>query len=201
MNDIERAISEISDIRSRLAASTRFRGYAPEAVAMIGLASLAVIVAQMAWPETLAASSAQIALVWGLVLVASGLTVHGEAVSRSRLEHGGMARAMLRASLRSALPIAFAGTVLGFCVLAFAPQAAWLLPGTWQMLVGVVAFSSYATMPRGIVWPAIWFLLSGGLVTILAGISGDITPFMAGGPFVPGHLAIAWLLYRQGEAQ
>jgi len=198
VNDIERAISEISDIRSRLAASTRFRGYAPEAVAVIGLASLAIMLAQMEWPESLAANSAQIALVWGIVLVASGLTVQGEAISRTRRQHGGMARAMLRGAMLTAMPISFAGVVLGACVLLFAPEAAWLLPGTWQMLVGIVAFSSYSTMPRGIVWPAAWFVACGALVTAWAGLSGEITPWMAGGPFVPGYLAIAWLLHREG---
>jgi len=198
VNDIERAISDISDIRSRLAASTSFRGYAPEAVAVIALVSLAVMVAQMIWPERLAASSAQIALVWGIVLLASGLTVAVEAFSRSRLQHGGMAGAMLRGALRVAVPIGFVEAVLGICVLLFAPEAAWLLPGIWQMLVGVVAFSSYSTMPRGIHWPGAWYLVCGALVTVFAAMAGEITPLMAGGPFVPGHLVIAWLLYREG---
>ncbi|MCX7865401.1 MAG: hypothetical protein N2423_10285 [Novosphingobium sp.] len=199
MNDIERAISEISDIRSRLAASTRFRGYAPEAVAVIGLVSLGVMLAQMVWPDLLGASSSEIALVWGAVLVASGLTMHGEAISRSRQQHGGMARAMLGGALRTALPIAFVGAVVGASVLLFAPDVAWLLPGFWQMLVGVAVFASYATMPRGIVWPALWLLGSGGLVTMLAAGYGEITPLMAGGPFVPGYLVIAWLLHRVGN--
>ena len=199
MNDIERAISDISDIRSRLAASTHFRGYAPEAVAVIGLVSLAVMLAQIAWPDRLGAGNADIALVWAAVLVASGLTVHGEAVSRSRRQHGGMARAMLSGAMRAAMPIAFVGVVAGASVLAFAPGAAWLLPGMWQMLVGVAVFSSYATMPRGIAWPAAWLLGCGGLVTVLSGMSGEITPLMAGGPFVPAYLVIAWLLHREGN--
>lgn len=198
MNDIERAISEISDIRSRLAASTRFHGYAPEAVAVLSFASLAIVLAQMTWPDRLAASSAQIALVWGIVLIAAGLTVAGEAISRSRQQHGGMARAMLRGAMLTALPINFAGLVLGASVLLFAPEVAWVLPGIWQMLNGVVAFSSYSSMPRGIAWPAVWFLGCGTLVTIAAGWAGEITPLMAGGPYVPGFLAIAWLLHRQG---
>jgi hypothetical protein len=199
MNDIERAISEISDIRSQLAASTRFHGYAPEAVAVIGLVSLGVMLAQIAWPAVLAANSAQIALVWGIVLLAGALTVAVEAISRSRRQHAGMAGAMLRGAMRVAAPVVLLGGIVGGCVLAFAPQTAWLLPGFWQMLAGIVAFASYTTMPRGIVWPGVWYLVCGALVMIGAGLRQDITPLMAGGPLVPGHLAIAWLLHREGS--
>jgi hypothetical protein len=198
VNDIDRAISEISDIRTRLAASTSFRGYAPEAVALIGLLSLAVVLAQLAWPDTLARNSAQIAVVWGVVIVASGLTMAVEAITRSRSQHGGMAGAMLRGAMRIAVPVMFVNVVLGGCVLMFAPEVSWLLPGVWQMLVGIVAFASYPTMPRGIGWPAIWYLLCGAVVTFAAAAAQQVTPLMAGGPYVLGHLAIAWLLYKQG---
>ena len=198
MNDIERAISDISDIRSRLAASTRFHGYAPEAVAVIGLLSLAVVLAQLAWPGVLARDSAQVAVVWGIVIFASGTTMAAEAITRSRRQHGGMAGAMLRGAMRVAVPVMAVNIVTGVSVLTFAPEVSWLLPGVWQMLVGIVAFASYSTMPRGIVWPAAWYLLCGAVVTIAAGAAQSVTPLMAGGPYVVGHLVIAWLLYREG---
>jgi len=198
MNDIERAISEISDIRSRLAASTRFHGYAPEAVATVGLISLATLVAQFVWPESLATSDAQIALVWGAVLLCGSIAMSAEAISRTRLEHDGMARAMLRGAMRFSLPISLVCFVLGGSILAFAPQTAWVLPGTWQMLIGVVAFSSYSTMPRGILWPAGMFVLGGAAVTLSAGANQAVTPLMAGGPFVLGHLWIAYVLWKEG---
>lgn len=197
MDEIKKAISDISDIRSQLAASTRFRGYAPELVMTIGLVSLAVVVAQIAWPQSLASGDAQIALIWGGVLLANGLTVAVETIARSRRRHGGMAGAMLRSALLTAVPITCAGFILGVVVLISAPEAAWLLPGTWQMLVSVVAFSSHSTLPRKIVWPGVWYLLCGAGVTILAAQLGHVTPLMAGGPFVVGHLWIARIL--QGE--
>lgn len=198
MNDIERALSDISDIRSQLAASTRFRGYAPEAVAMIGLVSLAVMLAQIAWPDRLAASNAQQVLVWGAVLVASSITVVTEAITRSRRQHGGMAGAMMRGAFRIQMPTSAIGIVVAAVVYLRAPEALWIVPGLWQMLIGVVAFSSTTTLPRTIVWPALWYLLSGTAVMWLAGQDGQLTPLMTGGPLVAGHLAIAWILYREG---
>ena len=198
MNDIERALSEISDIRSQLAASTRFRGYAPEVVAMIGLISLAIMLAQLAWPETLATSTGQQVVIWGAVLAASGITVAAEAISRSRRQHGGMAGAMMRGAFLIQLPTTVIGVVAAIIISSHAPEALWIVPGLWHMLIGVVAFASYTTLPRTIIWPAVWFLLSGAAVMWLAGQDGQLTLLMMGGPLVVGHLSIAWILYREG---
>lgn len=198
MSDIERAISDISSIRAQLAATTHFRGYAPEAVAVIGLASLAIVVAQLIWPERFAASDRQQVLIWGAVLIAASLTIAIEAIGRSRRQHAGMAAAMLQGATRTVLPISATGMVIGGVVLAYAPAMAWIVPGIWQMLIGLVAFASYPTMPRRIVWPALWYLVAGAAVMVLAGYRGAISPLLAGGPLVVGHFAIAWVLHRQG---
>ena len=198
MNDIEKAIADISDIRSQLAASTKFRGYAPEVVALAGIASLLIVIAAALWPQAFGPSSFDQALLWGAVLLASGLTILIEALSRARLQHGGQAAAMLRGAARVLLPVTLTGAVIGYGVLAHAPAAAWVLPGAWQMLIGVAIFASYATMPPGIVWPALWYLASGALVIVVAGSTGMLTPLMCGGPFALGHLTIAWLLHREG---
>lgn len=163
-------------------------------VAAIGLVSLLVMLAQIAWPARLAADDRQQVLTWGLLLVAAGLTMAVEAIARSRREHGGMADAMLRGALRTALPVAAVGFVIAAVLLRFAPQLCWMVPGIWQMLIGVIAFASYSTMPRAIVWPALWYLCAGAGALVIAGKSGLLTPLIAGGPFCVGHFAIAWVL-------
>lgn len=194
MSDVERAIAQIADIRAQIAASTRFRGYAPEMVAVIGLVSLLLMLAQIAWPARLAVNDRQQVLTWGALLVVAGLVMAIEAISRSRREHGGMAGAMLQGALRTVLPVTIVGIVVAVAVLVYAPQLCWLLPGIWQMLIGVIAFASFATMPRAIVWPAAWYICSGAAVLMTSGRLGLVTPLLAGGPFVAGHFAIAGIL-------
>jgi hypothetical protein len=109
-----------------------------------------------------------------------------------------MAAAMLQGASRTVLPISATGIVVAAVVLAYAPAMAWIVPGIWQMLIGLVAFASYATMPRAIVWPAAWYLAAGAAVMALSGASGSISPLLAGGPLVIGHFAIAWILHREG---
>jgi len=198
LNDIERAISEISDIKSQLAASTRFRGYAPEAVATIGFISALLVLAQLTFPSVLAASDTQIALVWGGVLLINGCATTIEAVARSRRQHGPMAGAMLRGATLVTMPVTLIGIVIGAVVLLYAPDVTWLLPGIWQMHVGVVGFSSYSFLPHRIIWPALWYLLSGAVVLLFSAMNGSVSILLAGVPFVVGHFWIAWLLYKEG---
>lgn len=194
MKDVEQAIAQISDIRAQLAASTQFRGYAPEALVAIAIICVLLAVAQALFPASLAADNKQYVLVWGALLAGSNLLVALEAVSRSRRQHGGMAEAMMQSAMRSVLPFSAVGIVFAVVVWRFAPDAAWVIPGTWLLLISLVAFSMHATMPRSIVWPALWYLFSGTVVLVLAGRSGQLSPWMMGIPLTFGHLALARVL-------
>jgi hypothetical protein len=198
MQEIDLALAQVSEIRSHLAASTRFRGFAPEALAVTGLVALLVMLAQVLWPERLAADDRQQVLVWGGGLVLSCIAMGIEAVARARRQHGGMAASMLRGSFRAVMPISLAGAMLAFAILAYTPEASRLIPGIWLMLIGLVAFSSYGAMPPAIVWAGLWYLVSGAFVLVLAGQGGKLEPWMMGVPLVAGHAAIAWILRRGG---
>ena len=198
MSEVEQAIAQIADIRAQLAASTRFRGYAPEAVGVIGLLSLMIMLLQLAWPGHFAAGDRQYVLVWGLLMAAGCLLIAVEALLRTRRAKDHMARPMLLSAIRIVVPATVIAATVPLAVLAYAPQVSWIVPGVWQMLIGLVAFASYSTMPRRIVWPAAWFLLSGVVGLFLAGAQGGLTPLVAGGPFVAGHFAIAWALSDKG---
>jgi hypothetical protein len=198
VNDVERALSEIADIRAHLAASTRFRGIAPEANALTGFLSLAVAVAQSLWPEALARDPLRYIAVWAGVATASLVIVTGEAISRSRWLHGRMADAMLGSALRQILPFAAAGAVTTIVICTVSPANAWLLPGLWQILIALVGFSALPRLPHAIIWAAGWYFLCGSVVLALAGWSGSLSPWMMGVPFAIGQLAVALILHYAG---
>lgn len=199
MQDIERALAQISDIRAQMAASTRFRGYAPEVLVGIAVLSALVMLAQMLWPESLAASNLHHVVVWGSLLAVSNAAIAIEAVARSRWEHGGMASAMLHSAMRGQLPFGAAGIIIAVGIYRFAPEAAWIVPGIWQLLIALVAFSSHAILPRAIVWAGLWYSLTGTAAIVLAGQEGQFDAWMMGVPLVIGHLLIAWTLRRREE--
>lgn len=199
MSEVEQAIARIADIRAQLAASTRFRGYAPEAVGVVGLLSLMITAMQVVWPARYAANDQQFVLIWGLLMAAGCLLIAGEAIVRTYRASDSMAHPMLVSAMRVMLPATAMAAALPVAVLAYAPQAAWIVPGVWQMQISLVAFASYATMPRQIIWPGAWFLFSGVAGLFLAGARGGLSPLVVGVPFVVGHFAIAWALAERKE--
>lgn len=201
MNEVEYALSQIADIRAQVAASTCFRGIAPEANALMGVLSLAVAVAQEIWPKALAQDAFHYIAVWAAVAVASMVVAATEAISRSRRLHGQMARIMLYMALRQVLPFGAAGVIITGVICKFSPASVWMLPGLWQILIGLVGFSVLSSLPRGIVWVAGWYFVCGSVVLGLAGWSGTLSPWMMGIPFGVGQAGVALVLDRaSGDA-
>lgn len=196
MGEIEQAIARIGDIRAQLAGQRRFRGYAPESVALLGLASLAVTLLQVFWPERFAPDDATIVRSWAMVMTGGFIGICVEATART-IHAGDMAKASLAAALRVVLPATVMAAALPVAVLRFAPTASWIIPGFWHLLIGMVAFASYPQMPRRIVWPAGWYLATGTAGLLLAGSRGSLSPLLVGAPFIVGHFAIAWTLLEK----
>ena len=197
MSDVEQAIAQIADIRARLAASSRFRGYAPESVAILGLLSAVLTAMQVLWPDRFAASGVQLVRDWGLLLAGGCLCIAAEAVLRTLRANDGMASPALLTALRVVIPSTVMAASVCAAVIVYAPQACWIVPGTWQMLIGLAVFSSYPFMPRRIAWPGTWFMISGAAGLFLAGRQGDLSPLQVGVPFVVGHVGIAWALFEK----
>jgi hypothetical protein len=196
LDEVERALSQIADIHARVTASSRFRGFAPEAMAFNAALSLAVAVAQTIWPQVLAANPLRYVAVWGGAMAASTLVSATEAISRSRGLHGRMADAMLGATLRLLLPFAAAAIVIAAAICRFSPASAWMLPGLWQILVALAGFSAASTLPRPIVWAAGWYFVCGAVVLGLGARNGELTPWMMGLPFAVGQAGVAVILHR-----
>jgi len=198
MNDVDNALSQIADIQAQLAASTRFRGFGPEAMLLAGLLTLLAAVAQTIWPESLASDPIRYVIFWAAIIAGGAVIICTEAVSRSRWLHGRMADAMLGATLRQVLPFAATQAIVAFVVCQFAPDSAWIVPGLWQILIALVGFSAVPNLPRSIAWAAAWFFLCGTVVLILAGSGKVLSPWMMGIPFAVGHALIALVLHRAG---
>lgn len=199
MTEVDNALSEIADIRARMAAGTRFRGVAPEAVAFTSLLALLVAGLQAAWPETLAAEPIAFVTVWAAAAMLAAGVMAVEALGRSRREHGPLADLLLASTVRLLLPFGAAGAAIAFVICRVAPEAAWTLPGLWQILIALTGFASASALPRAIVWPAGWYFISGTLVLALAGQDGRLSPWMMGLPFAIGQAWVALVLHRDAR--
>lgn len=194
MKDLERALADITAIRSQLARGTEFRGYGPVTVAATGLLALLAAALQALFvPDPAATPLGYLALWVGMAVIAVALT-GGEMIARTRRIHGGFADDMLYAAVEQFIPAGVAGTLLTVVLYRFTPQSLWMLPGLWQLVFSLGVFASCRSLPRGMFAVGVWYLVA-GLATLAFGAS---VPFsaLAMMPFGAGQLLMAFVIWR-----
>ena len=194
MDDLNKALSEIGNIRRQMARSTEFRGYGPATLAATGLIAVAAACTQM-----LCLSHAELhpwtyLSIWGVTAVVSASLIGAQMISRSHRIHSGLADEMIRMAVEQFLPAIGAGAVLTAVIAYYAPSALWMMPGLWQILSGLGIFSSCRFLPRTMTFAGAWYLMS-GLFAIALADSRAFSPWIMGIPYGVGQFLIAGVLY------
>jgi len=201
MNDLNKALGDISSIRRQMARSTEFRGYGPATLAATGLFAISAATAQAIWmPDPSKAISAYLCTWISTAILSAGL-IATQMLARTRRIHSGMADEMIRMAVEQFLPSALAGSLLTFVLVRFVPSALWMLPGMWQVIFSLGVFSSCRFLPRPIIAAGLWYLLT-GLVCIGLADSRALSPWAMGIPYGAGQLLVAGILFfnsREGE--
>jgi hypothetical protein len=194
MKDLDRALADITAIRSQLARGTEFRGYGPVTVASTALLALLAAALQALYlPDPAASPFAYLALWVGMAAVAAILTAV-EMIARTRRVHGGLADEMLYAAVEQFIPAGVAGTLLTVVIYRTAPESLWMLPGLWQIIFSLGVFASCRSLPRGMFAVGVWYLAAG--LGALAIGSSAYSPLAMAIPFGIGQLLMAFMLYR-----
>jgi hypothetical protein len=194
MKDLERALADITAIRSQIARGTQFRGYGPITVAATGLLALLAAALQALYlPDPVAHVFLYLALWVGMAALAVILT-GAEMLARTRRVHGGFADDMLYTAVEQFIPAGVAGTLLTVVLYRFAPDALWMLPGLWQIVFSLGVFASCRSLPRGMFAVGVWYLAA-GLATLAFSAGTPFSPW-AMVPFAAGQLVMAFVIYR-----
>jgi len=196
MRDYERALADIDDIRSRMAATTQFRGLGPAALAATAGLAVATALAQGALLEAPLARPGAFFAGWIAVAVASVALVGAEMIVRSRRHHAGLADAMILQAVHQFLPAGAAGAALALILGRFAPDEVWLLPGLWQILVSLGLFSAAPSLPRGTRLVAAWYFLAGCTAIMVEGSAPALSPWSMALPFAVGQGLMAFVIAR-----
>ena len=96
MNDLNRALGDISSIRRQVARSTEFRGYGPATLAATGGIAILAATAQTLWLPDPANRIAAYLAIWISTAVVSAGLIGVQMVTRTHRMHSGMADEMIR---------------------------------------------------------------------------------------------------------
>ena len=195
MRDLDKALADILAIRSQIAAGTAFRGYGPATVAATSGIALLTAVLQFLWLDNPTGQPIAFFAGWAAAALISAALIWIEMQARSRRHHSGLADAMVQQAIEQFLPAGVAGVLLAIMLWKFAPEALWMLPGLWQVMVSLGVFASVRSLPRTIALGGAWYFLSGFTVLLLASQNHLLSPWTMGLPFAAGQLLMAALLH------
>lgn len=201
MDEIDRALSDIADIRTQIADNKRFRGFGPSVIALTGCLAFALAAAQNVWPSRFAASDLQFITLWSAAALVSTALIGTEIVIRARREHGGLADAMMSNTIEQFLPAGMAGAGLTLVMFQASPETVWMLPALWQILISLGVFAALKSLPRPVAIVGGWYLLTGLASFSLASQSAELSAWSMGIPFGVGQGLMATILYFASETR
>ena len=198
MNDLNRALGEISSIRRQMARTAEFRGYGPATLASTGIFALLAAAAQARWLPDPANHILSYLAIWTATAVFSAALIAVQTYTRSRRMHSGMADEMIRMAVEQFLPSVGAGALVTLVLIRFVPQAVWLLPGLWQVIFSLGVFASCRFLPRPMAAAGAWYLIT-GLACIALADTRALNPWTMGIPYGAGQMLVAAILHFAAE--
>jgi|HubBroStandDraft_6_1064221.scaffolds.fasta_scaffold27250_4 hypothetical protein len=199
MNDLNKALGDISSIRRQMARSTEFRGYGPATLAATGVFAMIASGAQAVWLPTPSKAIPAYLAIWITTALVSAALIASQMFARTRRMHSGMADEMIRMAVEQFLPSVGAGALITIVLVRYVPAALWMLPGLWQIIFSLGVFSSCRFLPRPTVVAGAWYLFT-GLVCISLADARAFSPWAMAIPYGVGQLLVAAILLLNSQA-
>jgi hypothetical protein len=198
MNDLNKALGDISSIRRQVARSTEFHGYGPATLAATGGIAVLAAGVQTVWlPNPASRVPAYLAISISTAIISAAL-IAVQTVTRSHRMHSGLADEMIRMAVEQFWPAAGAGALLTIVLVGSVPAALWMLPGLWQITFSLGVFSSCRFLPRPMAAAGAWYLLT-GLTCIALADGRALSPWTMGVSYGVGQLLVAGILFFTAE--
>src|ERR1035437_5904456 len=190
MNELNRALGDISNIRRQVARSTEFRGYGPATLASTGVCAILAAGAQELWLSRPAQHISAYLGIWFATAALSAGLIAVQTANRARRMHSGMADEMIRMAVEQFLPSVGAGALVTLVLVRYVPAAEWMLPGLWQVIFSLGVFASCRFLPRRVAAAGAWYLLT-GLFALALGDGRALSPWAMGVPYGVGQMLVA----------
>jgi hypothetical protein len=193
MNDLYKALGDISSIRRQMARTTEFRGYGPATLATTGFLAIVAAGVQALWVADPANHISEYLAIWIATAVVSGAMVGAQMYTRARRMHSGLSDEMIHMAVEQFMPSVVAGVLITVVLVRGVPATNWMLPGLWQVIFSLGVFSSCRFLPRPMLLAGAWYLLT-GIACISLGDARALSPLAMGIPYGVGQLLVAAVL-------
>lgn len=194
MNELHKALGDISRMRRQMARTTEFHGYGPATLAATAGFALLAAGAQALWVPDPADHIGSYLSIWIWTALVSAMLIAIQMHTRTRRIHSGLADEMIRLAVEQFLPSAIAGALITVVLVRYAPQNAWMIPGLWQVIFSLGVFSSCRFLPRPMLAAGLWYLAS-GLACLALGNARALSPWAMGIPYAVGQSLVAAILF------
>jgi len=193
VNDLHKALGDITRIRRQVARTTEFRGYGPATLASTGVIAIAAAAAQSLWAVDPASHIRAYLAIWISTAALSAALIGAQMHTRARRMHSSMADEMIRMAVEQFLPAVGAGALITIVLVSKVPAALWMLPGLWQVVFSLGVFSSCRFLPRPMIAAGAWYLLT-GLLCLSLGDARALSPWTMGISYGAGQMLVAAIL-------
>ncbi len=193
--DVTRAIADLDEVRSRLAAVQRFRGLSGPAALASGVAALGAGLAQLAVvpaPRT-AGDAARYVAIWIACLTFALAVNYGAVAVWLARNWSSRTRTELQTAAIAIVPSVAGGGAFTAALLARGEIG--LLPGMWALCYALGLLAARSMLPRGIVTIALGFAVLGSTLLFAAGTNALVWWVMPL-TFGIGQTAIGLLILR-----
>ena len=155
-------------------------------------------------PQIFAPSIEAYLITWIVTAILAALVVAVEITYRAPKHHACMSPSMIFSIIQQFLPIGAAGAAVSITLLKFTPEALWILPGLWQVLVSIGMLTAVRILPASIVWVGAWYFVAGVCVLMISSqnqnfVTYHSAPWLMGIPFAVGQFILAFVLYTSGS--
>lgn len=193
--NLREAFDNLATIRQRLAESELFRGYRALPIAVSGLLAIgAGLIQSVIVPEPARDVRVYVGL-WLSVAVLSVLAAGLTMWMRDHFAGPSHTRAITWLAIRQFVPCLVAGAAATGVIVRFAPEAAWLLPGLWQLFFCQGVFASCRLLPRPVFAVSMFYLTTGIVTLVICRDDNALSPLAMALPFGVGQLLTAAILY------
>lgn len=193
--ELRDALTQIAEIRTRIAETERFRGYRAVPVAASGVAAAVAGFVQSRLRIDPISNLGDYLTIWVSTAAIAALIAGSGIWLRFHSGVDRLAREMTWLAVGQFAPCLGAGALVTVAIVRHAPEHASLLPGLWQVFFSLGVFASCRLLPKAIALIGVFYLVTGVYNLMQSHDDAAFAPWAMAIPFGLGQFSTGALLY------